>query len=85
MAENKVELRPAYEWTCEECGRDNFAGGVMVEIDDQMKEDLVRSGLDDPPMLETGFWQTRPDEVTCSHCGECFETEDFGPCLGEEK
>lgn len=26
-----VELRPAYTWTCEECGRDNFGLGLMTQ------------------------------------------------------
>lgn len=85
MAENKVELRPAYEWTCDECGRDSFVGGVIVEVDEQMRSDLVESGLDDPPMLKTGHWQTQPEEVTCSHCGESFGTEDIGTCRGEDE
>lgn len=75
MAKNKVELRPAYEWTCDECGRGCFVGGVIVEVDEAMKADLRKSNLDKPPMLETGYWQTEPTEVACSHCGAEFEVE----------
>lgn len=84
MKNNKAELRPAYEWTCDACGRDNFVGGVIVEVDEQMRDDLIKSGLGDPPMLETGHWQTTPDEVTCAHCGEEFEAEDFSSLELEE-
>jgi hypothetical protein len=28
---DSVELRPAFEWTCEACGRDNFARAVTYE------------------------------------------------------
>jgi hypothetical protein len=83
MAKHKVELRPAYEWTCEDCGADNFEGGVIVELDEQMKEDLAKSGLDDPPMLETGYWQTQPEQVTCKHCDSEFETVPMGPTKDE--
>lgn len=78
MTKNKVELRPAYEWTCDECGRDNFVGGVIVEIDEHMQTELLAMGLDEP-MCETGQWQTQPEEVTCDHCGAEFEVEGIGP------
>lgn len=75
MAE-KVEMRCAYEWTCPECGRDNFERAVMVEMSDEdnayMKEEY---GVEPEA---TGAWLTRPDEVECKYCGMEFETEDVG-------
>lgn len=67
----KVELHQAFQWTCEECGRDNFARAVVPEsLEGQIPEGLE---LED---FEGGQWVTAPNRVTCEHCGERFETEE---------
>ena len=59
-----VELRLAYAWTCDECGRENFVGTVVETVDD--------------PDLGEGTAMLTPDTVTCPHCGTEFETETPG-------
>ena len=72
----KVELHLAYSWTCDDCGRGNFTHGMSPEYDTelewQMKEHFGY-GINDG-----GQFMMRPDKVTCGHCGETFETEDWG-------
>lgn len=72
----KIELRPAYLWTCEECGRDNFCRGIVAELSEE-EIALLREehGIEDH---ETGDWMRGPDRVTCLWCGATFETLAFG-------
>lgn len=73
-----VELRPAYEWTCEDCGRDNFVRAVVPSLSPEEIEEIREDhGIDD---WQPGDWYTRPDSVTCEHCGAEFgvEREDAG-------
>ena len=67
-----VELRHAYEWTCDECGRDNYSRGIkpsLEELDDDERE-----------MLDDGEWMMQPMEVTCPHCGTTFKVEHDEEC-----
>lgn len=65
-----IDLWPAHGWTCDECGRDNFCRGVVMECgEEEIKELQERFGRDVPTH---GFWMTAPDEVKCSHCGVEF-------------
>jgi hypothetical protein len=66
-----VELRMAFAFTCEECGRDSFARAIVPES----LEGILPEGLD-PEEFESGEWVMKPDSVTCSHCGLMFETEE---------
>lgn len=69
----RVEMRPAYNWTCPECGRDNFCRSVVAEI---TPEDCEEMGLDpeDGEAETQGRWQTYPNNVVCEHCGVKFPT-----------
>lgn len=73
----EVELQPAHVWTCEECGRDNFCRGVVVEFtaEDALEMAELEPGID-PEQWRSGFWISTPDEVTCVHCGEVFVAKD---------
>lgn len=65
----KVEIRPAYEWTCNECGIDQFERAVISEKNQQqeeIKEIII------------------PQEVQCKNCGAVFETLDNFEENGEE-
>lgn len=71
----KVRLRPAYAWTCEECGRDNFAAGVVPEFsEEEIAELREQHGVED---YVTGDFVEMPTSVVCQHCGEKFETEHY--------
>lgn len=68
-----VELRTAFEWTCEDCGRDNFVRAVVPEsLDGVIPEGLELGDF------EGGEWVMKPDAVTCGHCGAGFGVEEDG-------
>lgn len=65
-----VELRPAWGWTCNSCGRDTFVRAIVPEsLEGQLPEGY------DPEDFEGGDWITKPDRVRCSHCGVVFRVE----------
>lgn len=76
----KIEIRLAYTWTCEECGRDNSCHAISpqydTELEWQMKEHFGYG------MNDGGQFMMSPSRVTCGHCHETFETQDRG---GEEE
>lgn len=70
-----VEMRPAYEWTCEECGKDNYERSVIPELNDEDLQELKdEHGVN---AWEAGFFQSYPDYVVCGQCGVCFATKGF--------
>lgn len=80
--DEKVEMRLAYEWTCPSCGRDNFERALVAELSTEDKAEMLEDLGYEP---EPGEFMTRPDDVTCPHCGAEFETEEFnGPVWPEE-
>ena len=73
----KVEMRPAFEWTCDDCGRDNFERAMsIVATEEEIKEQSGVEEWDEVPDGYGGNWLLCPDDVTCSHCKATFETED---------
>lgn len=65
-----VELRMAFAFTCEECGRDSFVRGIVPEsLEGQIPEDVDLGDFDG------GEWVMRPERVTCGHCGLMFAVE----------
>ena len=80
-----VELAPAYSWDCPECGRENFQRCVSHVLDrnDPEDADLIRASLGIPdgepiPPRVGGQMQTRPNRVTCRHCGTEYKALDTG-------
>lgn len=79
----KVEMRPAYEWICEDCGKSNFESCIVAEMSDgERLEQVKRMGLVDEFQTEMpeelqGDFVTYPDNVTCGHCGTVFETQSM--------
>lgn len=72
----KVELKPAFTWDCESCGRENFTRGVCPEMDDESQTEMrLEHGIDPD---EDGRWMMMPTQVTCARCGACFETIHYG-------
>lgn len=64
--ERFTELRPAWAWTCDACGRDNYGESLLQKVGDLRSRGRVvsRKANDDDDVM------TLPDVVTCSHCGE---------------
>jgi hypothetical protein len=82
-----VELRPAFEFTCEECGQVSYASSRVLEREAWSEEqryqveevfaELRRAG-DLPDGAELGgHWMTSPSRVSCAHCGSDFETREM--------
>ena len=65
----EVDLRLAFEWTCEECGRDIFEHAITIDkssFDKEELEEIIESfGLDEH---EEGVLQMAPQEVLCPYC-----------------
>lgn len=78
MSIQKVELHCAYQWDCEECGKENFCRAVIVEMTPEDRAEMRKRHGGDDEGWETGNWMTRPDEVTCSSCNAVFETVENG-------
>lgn len=70
-----VEVRPAYTWTCEECGRDNFCNGCVVELSEEERMELMQEHDIDPEV--TGTFERIPEDVQCKFCGTVFWTYDY--------
>lgn len=70
----KVVLRPAFEWTCPECGRDKFERGIVAEMSQEelqeMREDF---GVETVP----GDFMAMPEWVSCEYCQMNFDTLHF--------
>lgn len=80
-----VELAPAHSWDCPECGREGFQRAVSVRLNPNNPDDaaMIRdiegwdAGDPIPAWYAAGF-TTRPDRVTCKHCGAEFRAVDSG-------
>lgn len=66
-----IEIRLAWEWTCEECGRDQFERAPIIAIE-QMKPGMVLSAVDEEAS-QNDSWHVRPNYVICNHCESEFE------------
>lgn len=68
-----VELRPAYTWTCEACGRENFE--VLYIVPRHAWEGMEVDGWEDvDPLLEMEMF---PQLVMCQHCNHVDEVTDL--------
>jgi predicted nucleic acid-binding Zn ribbon protein len=70
-----VELRPAYQWTCEECGQDNFAAAICPDFSEEDMQEMRDDHGIQP--WETGVWLQMPTVVTCQHCFTVFSTDHY--------
>jgi hypothetical protein len=57
----------AFEWICDECGRNSFKSLVTEDLTDEQKEN-------DP---DYGFNLTFPATVTCDHCKTEFRVSNL--------
>ncbi len=74
-----VELNVAYEWICDECGRNNFCSAIVADIPQEEAFEIAKKMGEVEPYEELDpdimhQFQTCPETVTCSHCGEQFST-----------
>jgi len=67
-----IELRGAWVWTCEECGRDNFEHGIAAEMD-EAEEAIERIDFGIEPEDE-GEFMLMPMQVECEACQIRFTT-----------
>jgi hypothetical protein len=73
--EKKVELRPAYVFDCDECGRENFVRGIVPEFsEEELAEIRLEQGIEP---WEMGDFVTMPEVVKCQHCNAVFESAHF--------
>lgn len=68
-----VELRAAWEWTCEECGEDNFCRSVTVLVAEDELVDYPPEIHDD---LRQGAFYSMPASVKCQFCGAEYDIND---------
>lgn len=78
MADRSVELHAAFTWTCEDCGRENFARAVQLEPE-QVRELVPEDLQDDAEAMREeigGDWCLAPRWVRCPHCGARYATRE---------
>lgn len=79
---NKVELRPAWAWYCDQCDTENYSPAISIELsEEEMKELQDEHGVQP---WEHGDWSTIPRKVTCETCGYTFETQAFNTDIDDE-
>ena len=82
-SEEKAAMRPAYEWTCTECGRNQFESCIVADVHPEEKIEFAKEmgmiGEFEEVCEEDlqGAFVTYPDQVVCAHCGTSFDTEHF--------
>lgn len=83
MSEAKAEMLAAYEWICDDCGRNQYVSAVTVEFGSEEEQlqfakenGLVEQFAESLPADMNGDFVTYPDAVVCEHCGSEFETVD---------
>lgn len=79
---NKVELRPAYVWDCDNCGKENFHSAVVKEMAEADRKEMMEDmGI---PEDELGDFIMLPQMVECCGCQTRFEAQHWGEELEEE-
>jgi hypothetical protein len=73
-------LRQAFEWTCDNCGHDQFERAITLDRESDQYKHLVKDHRPTEEFLETQFEveiQTdllmAPDFVTCNSCGAKYQ------------
>ena len=78
---SKIQLRPAFEWTCEKCGTDNFERAMIRECTPQEFAEAVESGDVDPDETSDSFEMiAMPIDVKCIRCSTEYEAEYDEDC-----
>jgi hypothetical protein len=87
MANEEVELHPAYRWDCPECGKQSYVDSVPAELTDDERKSLQEfmgvEPSDGEEFSVVGMLTTAPTDVTCSACGKVFPVELPGTPMPE--
>lgn len=71
----EVELLPAYMFDCPDCGRENFARGLVPSLSEEEIEEMrAEMGLSE---FDAGHFMQMPTEVSCKHCWSKFKTKHY--------
>lgn len=80
----RIELRPAYNWTCEECGKDQFERVISRK----MSEGQLAEYFEDNPGFDGDvdmlFTTSFPTQVFCQDCGSEYETQPYTAKLTQD-
>lgn len=86
----RVPMRPAYEWTCPDCGTDHFVSCMVADIPETehlefaKQNGLVDEWVSELPEELKGMKQafvTYPDAVRCPDCNQLFPTQHYSDPL----
>ena len=65
-----IELRTAFAFDCDNCGKENFVRGIVHEFSQEEIDDLKdKFGIDRQTI---GDWMTIPEVVECQYCKTQF-------------
>lgn len=71
-----IELRPAFAYDCEYCGKENFVNGIVLDLSKEESEELKEEyGIEE---YEQGNWMSMPKNVICKYCKTNFLTNHYG-------
>lgn len=74
----EVELFHAWEWICDECGKNNFASSVTLSVEEaeDMGIEVIMPEIPEGKTKEDGNFIvfSEPEEVKCENCGAEFKT-----------
>ena len=76
----KTELRPAWNWTCDSCGRENFIHIIEADLRGDDRVEVARAlGIidEDEDHVPPGIMFSRPEFVTCDYCEAKFQAHDM--------
>ncbi len=66
-----VELHSAFQWDCDDCGRENFCRGIKKELSPEEETEL-REEFDIPESM-LGSLTLVPTKVKCLFCKSEFD------------
>ena len=69
---SEVELRPAYTWTCDSCGRDQY--GTLYIITEEVGVGTPNELKHYGPIIDIEMW---PVVVSCPSCEASFYVGDI--------
>lgn len=69
---NTVELRPAWTFICDNCGRTNFLAAPAAELTDDEREEIGEATGEAPGSFAL---HELPGDVRCGACQAVFATE----------
>jgi transcription elongation factor Elf1 len=78
----KLEVFPAWVFTCNDCGKDTFVRSVVAEMSQEEREEQLRVEMklelwEPIPEGTFGEWTTYPTTLKCDHCKAEFESEHY--------